>query len=75
MGSYKILIFAGMVTCGIFIRLNLKPFIPAFVTMMQSGATEATNNAMRDSVQRSRRFVWLIWAGLFINAAYGVHLL
>jgi len=73
--AYKILIFAAMVTCGIFIRIKLKPFIPAFVTMMQEGASEETDDIMANSLQKARVFVWGIWAGLFINAAIGLHII
>ena len=73
--SYKILVFAALVCCGIFIRINLKPFIPAFIAMMQNGATPASDAAMENSVKRCRPFVWTIWLGLFVNAAIGVHLI
>lgn len=72
---YKILIFAALVVCGIFIRINLKPFIPAFGNMMAHGASEESNSAMEQSIQRCRPFVWCIWLGLFVNTALGMHLL
>ena len=72
---WKLLIFAAMVSCGIAIRLRLKPFIPAFAEMMSSGATDATNQAMASSIGRCRPWVWCIWAGLFTNAALGTHLI
>ena len=72
---WKLLIFAAMVSCGIAIRLHLKPFIPAFAEMMSSGATDATNQAMAYSIGRCRPWVWCIWAGLFTNAALGTHLI
>ena len=73
--GWKVLIFAGMVFCGIMIRLNLKPFIPAFVKMMSEGASQATDDAMHASVLKCRPWVWLIWIGLFVNAALGLHLI
>ena len=73
--AWKIIVFAGLVSCGIAIRLNLKPFIPAFGQMMANGASEATDSAMEQSIGRCRPYVWLIWAGLFINAALGIHLI
>jgi hypothetical protein len=75
----KVVIFALMVCCGIAIRINLKPFVPAFVQMMSSGDEASTVNAanatMARSIARCRPFVWLIWAGLFTSAALGIHLL
>lgn len=73
--SWKLLVFAALVSCGIAIRINLKPFVPAFVKLMSEGPSEPVNAAMRDSVARCRPFVWTIWAGLFLNAAIGLHLI
>ncbi|MEM1113627.1 MAG: hypothetical protein AAGI11_17060 [Pseudomonadota bacterium] len=73
--AWKILVFACLVACGIAIRINLKPFIPAFGQMMASGPSESSDSAMELSVGRCRPFVWLIWAGLLLNAALGLHLL
>ncbi len=73
--AWKILVFAALVACGISIRINLKPFVPAFTRMMTEGASTETNTAMANSIGRCRPFVWCIWAGLFVNAALGLHLL
>ncbi len=70
----KVIVFALMVCCGIAIRINLKPFVPAFVKMMSEGASSETDAAMAGSVQRCRPWVWCIWGGLFLNAALGLHL-
>ncbi len=73
--SWKLLVFVALVACGIAIRINLKPFVPAFVKLMSEGPSTEVNNAMRDSVARCRPFVWTIWAGLFLNAAIGLHII
>ena len=73
--AWKTLIFAALVACGILIRINLKPFVPAFTRMMTEGASADTNATMAGSIARCRPFVWCIWAGLFINAGLGLHLL
>ena len=73
--AWKILLFALMVCCGIAIRINLKPFVPAFGSMMANGATETTDRAMENSIAACRPWVWCIWGGLFINAALGTHLI
>ncbi|MBB3047949.1 hypothetical protein FHR99_002215 [Litorivivens lipolytica] len=73
--AWKILVFAALVCCGIAIRINLKPFVPAFVKLMSEGPSELVNNTMADSVARCRPWVWIIWLGLFVNAAFGVHLI
>ena len=73
--AWKLLIFAAMVCCGIAIRINLKPFVPAFAAMMNDGANESSNKAMARSIDRCRPWVWCIWGGLFLNAALGIHLI
>lgn len=71
---WKLLIFAAMVACGIAIRLHLKPFPGAFAQMMSGSGVVAANRVMALSIQKCRPFVWLIWAGLFLNTALGIHL-
>ena len=41
---------------------------------MSGGPNEDANRVMALSVQRCRPFVWLIWGGLFLNTALGIHL-
>lgn len=72
--ALKIIVFAAMVCCGIAIRINLKPFVPAFVDMLGNGASESGNATMINSIARCRPWVWCIWGGLFLNAALGIHL-
>ena len=71
----KLLIFALLVTCGIGIRFNLRTFKPAFAQMIREGANESSDMAMRQSLQRCLPWVACIWAGLFLAAALGAHLL
>lgn len=72
--AWKLLVFAALVSCGIAIRLQLKPFLPAYLEMMSKGPNEAGNRIMEKSIANCRPFVWCIWAGLFLNTALGVHL-
>jgi hypothetical protein len=69
------LIFAGLVGCGVMIRVNLKPFVPAFMKLVADGASEEVNDALAQSLNRCRPWVWAIWAGLLVNTAIGIHLL
>jgi len=73
--AWKVVVFAAMVSCGIAIRINLKPFVPAFGDLMTNGPNDSNNSIMENSIGRCRPYVWLIWAGLFINAALGTHLI
>ena len=71
----KVVLFALLVSCGIAIRINLKPFVPAFLQMMDGSGGDAANATMARCITRCRPWVWLIWAGLFTSAALGIHLL
>ena len=73
--AWKLLVFAALVSCGIAIRIHLKPFLPAFLDMVNSGANETSNRAMEKSLANCRPFVWCIWAGLLLNAALGIRLI
>ena len=73
--AFKLMIFAAMVGCGIMVRINLAPFMPAFSDLMTNGPSETNNSAIERSIGRCRPWVWAIWAGLFINAALGIHLI
>jgi hypothetical protein len=72
--AWKMLIFAALVACGLVIRVKLRPFVIAFAQMMTSGSSAESNFAMTTSLAEVRPWVWLIWAGLFVNAALGLHL-
>lgn len=73
--AWKIIVFAILVCCGIAIRIQLKPFVPAFTRMMTEGASNEVNWIMEQSIAKCRPYVWTIWLGLFVNAALGVHLI
>jgi hypothetical protein len=72
---WKLLVFAAMVACGIVIRLHLKPFPGAFGQLLGGGSPDEANRVMALSISKCRPYVWLIWAGLFLNTALGIHLL
>lgn len=73
--ALKILIFAALVACGIYIRLQLKPFVAAFGQLMTQGASADVEQTLSRSLGRCRPAVYLIWLGLLINAALGLHLI
>ena len=73
--AWKMLVFAALVSCGLFIRVRLKPFVSAFGQMMAGGASPQVNAAMALSLDRVRLWVWLIWLGLLVSAAIGLRLI
>ena len=73
--ALKILIFAGLVACGVYIRIHLKPFVAAFGQLMSQGSSPAVESQLGQSLARVRPAVYLIWVGLIVNAALGLHLI
>ena len=73
--ALKVLVFAVLVACGIAVRFGLKPFALAYVQMINEGASEAGNTAMITHMGVVRRYVWIIWLGLFVNAALGLRVI
>ena len=72
--ALKLLVFAGLVFCGLMIRRGLKPFGPAFAKLAAGQATADDNAVIRASLGASRPFVLTIWLGLLLNTALGLHL-
>ncbi len=72
--AWKVLVFAVLVACGLMIRLHLRPFVPAFAALVQHGASEERDTILSDSLGRCRPWVFVIWAGLFLSSAIGLHL-
>ena len=73
--ALKIAVFAALVTCGIAVRFALKPFAIAYASMVSDGPSDAGNAAMITHMGLVRRYVWLIWTGLFLNAALGLQVI
>ncbi len=73
--GWKMLMFAGLIGCGVMIRWHLKSFVPAFASLVSKGADDAVNDTLKGSLARCRPYVGAIWLGLFVNAAVGMRLL
>ena len=73
--GWKMLIFAGLMGCGVMIRWHLKPFAAAFASLVADGGSDAVNGALEGSLARCRPYVMAIWLGLFVSAAIGMRLL
>lgn len=71
----KIMIFAALVACGIWIRIQLRPFVVAFGQLMGAGSTAEIEATLSRALGRCRPAVYLIWLGLIANAALGLHLI
>ena len=69
----KLLIFAFMVFCGIMVRGKIGPFI-AIMLKCRAGEmpTDAENAAQSKSLSQVRVWVFMIWAGVFIEGFIGI---
>ncbi len=73
--AVKLLVFAALVACGIYIRIGLKPFVAAFGMLMTQGTSPTVESQLSGALARVRPAVYLIWLGLILNAALGLHLI
>ena len=75
--ALKLLAFAATMACGLMIRVELRPFGPAFGRLVRAGSSEVTaadNEAIARSLARCKPYVLVIWALLVLCAAAGLHL-
>lgn len=72
--AIKLIIFGGLIACGLLVRIRLRPFGPAFANMARGAATDADNAAIRKSLGATKPFVICIWIGLVVSTALGLHL-
>ncbi|QLY28784.1 hypothetical protein [Nocardia huaxiensis] len=68
----KILLYATAIAAGLGIRMTLRPFGPAFGTLMSTGSTTGVERALRRSVDGCLPYVWAIWGSVLAAAALGV---
>ncbi|MFI6866045.1 hypothetical protein [Nocardia sp. NPDC050406] len=68
----KILLYATAIAAGLGIRMTLRPFGPAFATLMSTGPTDEVNTTLRRSVDGCLPYVWAIWGSVLVAALLGV---
>ncbi len=73
--AWKLIVFAGLMTMGLLIRVNLKPFGPAFGKLVTVGPDDEVNATIKASLRKVKPFVVTIWVGLLINAMLGLHII
>ena len=73
--AWKMLIFATMIACGLMVRIKLKPFGPAFMNLVKGEPSQADEDAISGSIAATRPWVMVIWLGLLVSAALGIHLI
>ena len=72
--AWKLLIFATMIACSLMVRIKLKPFGPAFANLLSGNPSQADEDAIESSIAGTRPWVLVIWLGLLVSAALGLHL-
>ncbi|MDZ4730406.1 MAG: hypothetical protein SH820_10750 [Xanthomonadales bacterium] len=72
--AWKLLIFATMIACGLMVRIKLKPLGPAFAKLVAGNPSQADEDAIDHSIAATRPWMLVIWAGLLLSAALGLHL-
>ncbi len=70
--AWKVLIFAGLISCGLVIRIKLKPFGPAFGRLIAGQASEEDNVAISSSIAATRPWALTIWLGVLFSAWLGI---
>ena len=68
----KLLVFAGLVFCGLMIRIYIPGYIAGIIKLRQDEVSDEINDMMIKSLNKSRPFVLAIWAGLLVECVLGV---
>ena len=59
--SFKVLLFAVIMTSGIAIRLELRPFAAAFTDLMAQGSSDERESRLGSTLRRAQPLVGVIW--------------
>ena len=67
----KLLLFAGIISLGLLVRIQLKPFAPLFAKVTSTTASDAEQQALLQRVDRVKIPVLLTWTFIIVIAAFG----
>jgi hypothetical protein len=68
----KVALYALAMLCGVLIRFRLRPFGPAFTTLVTTGTSRSVEGDLRRSVQGAVPYVLTIWVLILVIAYLGV---
>ncbi|MFC6879315.1 MULTISPECIES: hypothetical protein [Actinomadura] len=68
----KLALYAFIIGCGLAIRLELRPFGPAFARLQSHGSTPAAEADLRRAVRGCLPYVFAIWASLLVISLLGL---
>ena len=69
--AVKLLLFAGIISMGLLVRVQLKPFGALFGKVASNTASDAEQLALKQLVDRVKIPVLLIWTFIIVIAAFG----
>jgi hypothetical protein len=68
----KLLVFAGVISCGVYLRSEIKNWVGGFAMIRQGGDAAAKgNDIIEQSLDRSRKVALVLWAGVALAAFLG----
>jgi hypothetical protein len=70
--SAKLVLFAFLIFCGLMIRRHLPLWAEGFRVLVAGNATPESDQKMLDGMGRSIKYVFMIWAGILIEALLGI---
>jgi len=70
--GYKLVVFAGLIFCGIMIRKYIGGFIKGIHNIATDNINEADDIEMKASLDKARIFVLSIWVLLIVEAWIGI---
>lgn len=70
--AWKLLVFAGIVACGVAIRISLPKIGAAIGAIVSSGSTPERESALRAASRPAIVAVWLIWVFLIVMTTLAV---
>lgn len=73
--AWKLLIFATIIACSLMVRMKLKPFGSAYINLQKGKVSQADEDTIENSIAVTRPWMLVIWIGLLLSAALGLHLI
>jgi hypothetical protein len=68
----KLLVFAAVISCGVYLRSEIKHWVGGFAMIRQGGdAAEKGNDIIEQSLDRSRKVALVLWSGVALAAFLG----
>ncbi len=68
----KVALYGLAIVALIAVNFLLKPFVPAFTKLMTEGSSPEVEAVISGCIQKSKPFIWSIWAIVVINTALGL---